>query len=132
MTLMPIRFRCAYCNQLMAISRRKEGTVVRCPKCAGEIIVPSLEGTPAAENEAEQAVDQPVADSNFADIEDLAATVKTPSNPGSPPREEPLPILLPQRRGVFIPLGVFWLLIAVGFLVVGLTFVIGLIVGRIR
>src|SRR5947209_460375 len=29
---MPIRFRCAYCNQLMGIARRKAGTVVRCPK----------------------------------------------------------------------------------------------------
>src|SRR3989442_539253 len=37
---MPIRFRCAYCNQLMGIARRKAGTVVRCPKCAGQVIVP--------------------------------------------------------------------------------------------
>jgi len=37
---MPIRFRCAYCNQLMGIARRKSGSVVRCPKCAGEVIVP--------------------------------------------------------------------------------------------
>lgn len=37
---MPIRFRCAYCNQLMGISRRKAGTVVRCPKCAGQVVVP--------------------------------------------------------------------------------------------
>ncbi len=45
---MPIRFRCAYCNQLMAISRRKAGTVVRCPKCAGEIVVPAPDGVPEA------------------------------------------------------------------------------------
>ncbi len=38
---MPIRFRCAYCNQLMGIARRKAGTVVRCPKCAGQVIVPA-------------------------------------------------------------------------------------------
>jgi phage FluMu protein Com len=37
---MPIRFRCAYCNQLMGIARRKAGTVVRCPKCAGQLVVP--------------------------------------------------------------------------------------------
>ena len=30
---MPIRFRCAYCNQLMGIARRKAGTVIRCPNC---------------------------------------------------------------------------------------------------
>jgi hypothetical protein len=38
--IMPIRFRCAYCNQLMGIARRKAGTVVRCPTCAGQVIVP--------------------------------------------------------------------------------------------
>ena len=37
---MPIRFRCAYCNQLLGISRRKAGSVVQCPKCAGQVIVP--------------------------------------------------------------------------------------------
>src|SRR5262249_54522624 len=37
---MPIRFRCAYCSQLMGIAHRKAGTVVRCPTCAGQVIVP--------------------------------------------------------------------------------------------
>ncbi|MCS6851134.1 MAG: hypothetical protein NZ700_08210 [Gemmataceae bacterium] len=37
---MPIRFRCSYCNQLMGIARRKAGTVVRCPSCHGELVVP--------------------------------------------------------------------------------------------
>ena len=36
-TAVPIRFRCAYCNQLMGISRRKAGTVVRCPTCSGRL-----------------------------------------------------------------------------------------------
>ena len=38
---MPIRFRCAYCKQLMGIGRRKAGAIVRCPRCAGEVIVPA-------------------------------------------------------------------------------------------
>src|SRR5437016_186566 len=37
---MAIRFRCAYCNQLLGIARRKVGTVVRCPTCAGQVVVP--------------------------------------------------------------------------------------------
>jgi hypothetical protein len=41
---MPIRFRCAYCNQLLGIARRKAGTVVRCPTCAGQVVVPTPEG----------------------------------------------------------------------------------------
>jgi phage FluMu protein Com len=40
---MPIRFRCAYCNQLLGIARRKAGTVVRCPTCAGRVVVPTVE-----------------------------------------------------------------------------------------
>ena len=40
---MPIRFRCAYCNQLMGIARRKAGTVVRCPTCAGQVVVPAAD-----------------------------------------------------------------------------------------
>jgi DNA-directed RNA polymerase subunit RPC12/RpoP len=43
---MPVRFRCAYCNQLMGISHRKVGTVVRCPKCSGQVVVPQVEETP--------------------------------------------------------------------------------------
>lgn len=37
---MPIRFRCVYCNQLLGISRRKAGTIVRCTHCEGQLIVP--------------------------------------------------------------------------------------------
>src|SRR5262245_42926166 len=40
---MPIRFRCAYCNQLLGIARRKAGQVVRCPTCAGQVVVPQPE-----------------------------------------------------------------------------------------
>ena len=46
---MPIRFRCVFCNQLMGISRRKAGTVVRCPVCASSVKVPSNSDAPPAE-----------------------------------------------------------------------------------
>jgi hypothetical protein len=39
---MPIRFRCAYCNKLLGIAKRKAGTVVRCPGCSGQVVVPTL------------------------------------------------------------------------------------------
>src|SRR5204863_3328000 len=45
---MPIRFRCAYCNQLMGIARRKAGNVVRCPTCAGQVVVPQTDLAAAA------------------------------------------------------------------------------------
>jgi len=50
---MPIRFRCAYCNQLMGIARRKAGTVISCPSCKGQVIVPKPESG-AAEAPAPQ------------------------------------------------------------------------------
>jgi hypothetical protein len=50
---MPIRFRCAYCNQLMGIARRKAGTVVRCPTCAGQVVVPNP-GTVAPDSAAQE------------------------------------------------------------------------------
>jgi hypothetical protein len=37
---MPIRFRCVFCQQLLGIGRRKAGTVVRCPTCANQVVVP--------------------------------------------------------------------------------------------
>jgi hypothetical protein len=50
---MPIRFRCAYCNQLLGIARRKAGQVVRCPTCAGQVVVPTPEEGGNADVEAE-------------------------------------------------------------------------------
>lgn len=52
---MPIRFRCAYCNQLMGISHRKVGTIVRCPKCSGQVVVPHMDETPETDRLAPQA-----------------------------------------------------------------------------
>ena len=52
---MPIRFRCAYCNQLMGISRRKAGTVVRCPTCSGQVVVPNPDAQEPAEKPGERA-----------------------------------------------------------------------------
>jgi len=54
---MPIRFRCAYCNQLLGIARRKAGTVVRCPTCAGQVVVPAGEGS---EEEEKAPANQPL------------------------------------------------------------------------
>jgi biopolymer transport protein ExbD len=39
---MPIKFRCKSCQQVLSITRRKAGTLVRCPKCGNELQVPRL------------------------------------------------------------------------------------------
>jgi DNA-directed RNA polymerase subunit RPC12/RpoP len=54
---MPIQFRCAYCQQLLGIARRKAGTVISCPTCGGRVIVPKppeRKANEAIEEEPEQ------------------------------------------------------------------------------
>jgi hypothetical protein len=139
---MPIRFRCAYCNQLMGIARRKAGTVVRCPKCAGEIIVPVPEGPEGPEDEPDppaqpagaQAFDvEPINPAGFQPASaGVAATAQepAPAPPQPPPPEPPIPTPAPQRVGVLMPLGLLITLIGVVVLLLILMFVIGLIIGR--
>jgi hypothetical protein len=40
---MPIRVACPNCHQLLGVSERKAGSRVKCPKCAGEVAVPTEE-----------------------------------------------------------------------------------------
>src|SRR5262245_60565525 len=57
---MPIRFRCVYCEQLLGIARRKAGTVVKCPNCGGQLIVPPPEEIEAGDKTLESAdADEP-------------------------------------------------------------------------
>jgi hypothetical protein len=67
---MPIRFRCAYCNQLLGIARRKAGTVVRCPTCAGQVVVPTVEaGGDKPQDDGGEAQPQPLFErSDFDDL----------------------------------------------------------------
>ena len=135
---MPIRFRCAYCSQLMAISRRKMGTVVRCPKCAGEIIVPS-DASQGSNEEVDQPGNQGFDDPNFDVVVEGATapsqTVKSPTEAASKPRKrEPtdsMPsVQLPHQRGMFFSTSKLLLLIGVVILLVALAFALGLMLGR--
>jgi hypothetical protein len=44
---MPIRFRCTHCQKLLGIAHRKAGTMVPCPKCGRETLVPQGEQEPS-------------------------------------------------------------------------------------
>ena len=153
---MPIRFRCAYCNQLMGISKRKAGTVVKCPKCAGEIIVPTPDGEqpveesgePPAQEPEPAATDQPAAAGAFEekDFEQyfheaagaspaaVAAPSETAAEPAPPPAEEPSPPDLPPpppaRRGLFLSLPMLFFSLVVIVVLLILMFVIGFYLGR--
>jgi hypothetical protein len=109
---MPIRFRCAYCNQLLGISRRKAGQVVRCPTCAGQVVVPNPEPEDEAA-EPEQApapANQPFFEgSEFEDLFNPApgaappakAPAKAPATDwkteGAPPDVDVEPVAIPDE-----------------------------------
>jgi phage FluMu protein Com len=78
---MPIRFRCAYCNQLLGIARRKAGTVVRCPTCAGQVVVPA--DAVAEPEESAPGGEQPVFERS--DFDDLFNNPKPATEAGDPP-----------------------------------------------
>lgn len=125
---MPIRFRCAYCNQLMGISHRKAGTVVKCPKCAGDIIVPVPEGT--APSPGPDAFDDANFDPRAEDPVDgsagMTAAVDEPSGL-APVRPAPAP---PRRFGIFLSIGTLLISMLVIVLLLVLMFVLGLIIGK--
>jgi hypothetical protein len=130
---MPIRFRCAYCNQLMAISRRKAGTVVRCPTCAGQVVVPDPGQAEAAEQRAPGEV---------FEHPDFEAPLKQPARAGghgpapsarraSGARHVELePVTLDDGRGVFLSAGKIVLLIILLLVLLAVSFVAGLVLGR--
>src|SRR5439155_11330789 len=98
---MPIRFRCAYCNQLMGIASRKAGTVVKCPKCTGEIIVPVPEGAESPEDAAEEpGTEGAPEDPNPTATVSAEAPTETANEPSSP--QPVLPTA--ARRGIFLSL----------------------------
>jgi hypothetical protein len=94
---MPIRFRCAYCNQLMGISRRKAGTVVRCPSCSGQVVVPNPAAEPTEkpqERPSPPAAPQPelFERSNFDELfENAAGGKRAPARPAVAAAPHPTP-----------------------------------------
>jgi phage FluMu protein Com len=145
---MPIHFRCAYCNQLMGIARRKAGMVVNCPKCQGQVIVPAPEGQEAAP--APAAPNQP----NLFEQADFSKFLKAPppSGPGpapQPPAPAAAPMVhqappmqaaspawpgvfpqAPPPRGIFFTPGLLTLTCVLIVLLLGLAFFVGLLLGR--
>lgn len=83
---MPIQFRCAYCNQLLGIARRKAGTSVTCPTCGKSITVPTPEASPPGSGEVRQPASQgaasgPRAPDNLLELDDFDQLFMVPENP---------------------------------------------------
>ncbi len=103
---MPIRFRCPTCTGLMSIASRKANSVVACPKCGEQVIVPATEPAGVAVGAANGAVELNAADRPLFERPDFdslltkagVAPAPTPARPVSlpaPPRDpEPASITL--------------------------------------
>jgi DNA-directed RNA polymerase subunit RPC12/RpoP len=114
----PIRFRCAYCNQLMGIAKRKAGSIVRCPKCSGQVVVPDpVDDDGAGEEDASDmpaAAPDAVQQTNKA-LEDLeiermlagtpaaAPAAATQSTRGKSARPRPAPAPAPAPAPIDTP-----------------------------
>jgi len=149
---MPIRFRCAYCNQFMAIARRKSGTVVRCPTCAGQVVVPSTDAPAEApptmpQPQPAQAPPGPFDRSDFDAM--LGQTGPAAGGYGYAPAPAPggyapagvdvEPVLMdaggvpaygPAPGGLVLTPGKTTLLVIIVLVLLGLSFVAGLLIGR--
>jgi len=95
---MPIRFRCYFCMQLLAIASRKAGTVIACPNCQGQLWVPD-----PSKPEEMQPTGQPPDDLGEIDVELI---------PVPPPGPRALMCLTPARiRFLLVALLVILLLL---------------------
>lgn len=150
---MAIRFRCAYCNQLLGIARRKAGSVVRCPTCAGQVVVPSTEpeGTAVPQGPEQQVFERSDFDQVFrmpavvpqAAASPMPAMAPAPGGawaaPAEPaydveridPREiAPLPGQGPQPRTIALSSVKATVLLVTAILAVAIAFGAGFLVGR--
>lgn len=79
---MPIQFRCASCQQLLGIARRKAGKVVDCPTCGSKTLVPpeSVLGTAVAPPPppVRRQVGNPVSIFDRVDVEKLLQPPRKP------------------------------------------------------
>jgi hypothetical protein len=136
---MPIRFRCAYCNQLMGIARRKAGTVVRCPTCGGQVVVPHPNQEPAPQ--AMQKAGGLFENTDFDKLLREPSPSSKGSGPPPPPPPgaggkvprvdvEPFPLTGNLQPGGGPSMGKILLMTVVLCVLLGLAFLAGFLVGR--
>ncbi len=139
---MPIRFRCRHCNQLMGIARRKAGTMVSCPTCRAQVLVPMQDEEPHPQplggavapplferSDFEAFLDNPP--EAPAPAPPPAPSPFAPTMPSSPSIPEPTSTAAraPSSPGLFLsPTQATWLTVSV-ILLVALAFGAGLLVG---
>ncbi|HEX4589759.1 MAG TPA: hypothetical protein VH120_07510 [Gemmataceae bacterium] len=137
---MPIRFRCVYCNQLLGISRRKAGTIVRCTSCEGQLIVPEPsdaaapagppEQPPAPTEKSDASGPKPFEAAEFdAFLEPLSAG-GGPIVANPPALAKRLPTVAEVQSPVFsLTMKGLWIGVGAALLALGVSFAAGLTVG---
>ncbi len=94
---MPIRFRCPTCAGLMSIARRKANTVVSCPKCGEQVIVPVVEPAAVAiATSNSSTADRPLFERNDFDSLLSNAGVTSQPTPAKPVDSKPIPLPVPE------------------------------------
>lgn len=126
----------------MAIARRKAGTVVRCPTCGGQVIVPQPEPAHKPGKEAGAVFEQANFDQVFEQPgngpEVHGGHPPAPQPPAHPPAHPPHPTNVDvepldmgvEAEGWVLTTGKLILLGIIIILLMGLAFVAGLLVGR--
>ena len=144
---MPIRFRCPNCETMLSIGRRKTGTMIVCPKCADQILVPAAEAEPhgidLADEESTSAPRDPLADGSGTDavllkqsalpevrFEKPDFTRPRPDAAGPASDDEVSAVNVALERGLQLSRGMVALLGGLVFALAGLAFVTGYFAGK--
>ena len=150
---MAIRFRCAYCNQLMGIGTRKAGSVVHCPKCNNALVVPEAQNGTGNSPERSRSAANPQAgaggvfeQNDFEKLFDAEPATNPQVLQPMPLARDPVPFLGPESfidhdaapapsisrppHGIFIPTGFLAAGAALLVALLGLVFFLGVLVGR--
>ena len=134
----------------MGIARRKAGSVVNCPKCNGQVVVPTPENEPAAVNPPTPGgptgggvfdvsdFGQELAAGGFApqqlspQMEPQAWNNPIAVNAGDEFDVVPLAASSIRPRGLLLSPMVLTLVAVLAVMLVGLAFVVGLLIGQSR
>jgi hypothetical protein len=119
MAIERLKFRCYRCNQLLAVAPNKAGTVVACPKCQADLLIPG--GEPRAKGDGENRAKGEIEARTMAGTEvgtkaqtepkardetEQKARAEAAAILGSsevPPKPAPVPSFLGELAGVFPP-----------------------------
>ena len=102
-----LKFRCYRCNQLLAVAPSKAGTVVSCPKCQADLLIPG--GEPRARGDGENRAKAEVEARTGVETEAPARAEAEPraraeaaailGSSQVPPKPAPVPLFMGDDRG---------------------------------